>query len=185
MERAFWQSVAEAEYALPSGHALADLTEELLGYLGSTDAGLRDDVALTTLAAWIDAGHYTAAELRSIAARMARNLRQGLGESGSDTVFLRSFSALILGSVIDCDNAHAFLEPGEARQILDQALDYLAGERDLRGFVAGKGWAHSAAHTADLLTYLARSRHLRAGELRQIVGAIADKVLAPIEHIYI
>jgi len=185
MDRAFWQSVAEAEYALPPGHALTDLTEELLGYLGSTDAELRDDIALTTLATWIDAGRYSGAELRAIAARVARNLRQGLGEADSDAVFLRTFSALILGSVIDYDNAQPFLEPGEASEILDHALDYLAGERDLRGFVAGKGWAHSAAHAADLLTYLARSRHLGTGELRQILHAIADKITAPAEHSYI
>src|SRR5690349_4660045 len=101
MERAYWQSIAEAGFALPPDHALADLTEELLGYLGSADGDLRDDVALTTLATWIDAGRYSADELRALAGRTTQNLRHGLGATADDTVFLRSFSALILGSVID------------------------------------------------------------------------------------
>jgi hypothetical protein len=131
MERGFWQSIAAADFALPANHSLADLTEELLGYLGSPDGDLRDDVALTTLATWIDAGRYSAGELRAIAGRTAQNLRHGLGATADDTVFLRSFSALILGSVIDYDNSRPFLEPAEVRQILDQALDYLAAEAGL------------------------------------------------------
>lgn len=185
MDRAFWQSVANADYEPPAGHTLGALTDELLGYLGATDPELRDEIALTTLATWIEAGRYAAGELRAIAARMATNLRHGLGEAEGDAVFLRSFSALILDCVIDYDNQHAFLDASEARRVLDQALDYLAGERDLRGYVPTKGWAHSAAHTADLLTMLARSRHLRADELRQIMRAIADKLGANVEHVYI
>ena len=41
----------------------------------------------------------------------------------------------------------------EKKQILvNVAMDYLNQERDLRGFVAGKGWAHAVAHGADFLS---------------------------------
>ncbi|MBA2286746.1 MAG: DUF2785 domain-containing protein [Ktedonobacteraceae bacterium] len=41
-----------------------------------------------------------------------------------------------------------------------------------------KGWAHSAAHTADLLMVLANNRDLDAADLERILNAIAAKVQA-------
>jgi hypothetical protein len=64
-------------------------------------------------------------------------------------------------------------------------LQYLEQEQDLRGYVQGKGWAHSAAHTADLLTMLAQSRYLGVADLERILNAIADKVRKRMAHVYL
>ena len=45
----------------------------------------------------------------------------------------------------------------------DRLATWLLRERDLRGFVPGKGWAHAVAHGADAFGALARSPHLRSG----------------------
>jgi hypothetical protein len=186
MDKAFWQAILENNCTVPEGHTVASLTPELLAYLGSTDPELRDDIALSILATWIErAGGYTNDELRTIGKQMAHNLTLGIGEQGSDAVFLRSFSALVLDCVIEHDNTQPFLEPAEIQSYLEQALDYLTQERDLRGYVAEKGWAHSAAHTADLLGYMARSHALDAGDLERILHAIATKMIAPVEHVYL
>jgi hypothetical protein len=130
-------------------------------------------------------GTYTNDELRAIGQQMAHNLTLGIGEQSSDSVLLRSFSALVLGCVIEYGNAHRFLAPAEVQNYLGRALEYLAHERDLRGYVAAQGWAHSAAHTADLLAHLARSSALDDHDLEQILQAIADKISAPEEHVYL
>ena len=52
-------------------------------------------------------------------------------------------------------------------------------ERDLRGFVAGKGWAHAVAHGADALGALARSRQSGRLELTVLLDVVADRLLAP------
>jgi hypothetical protein len=186
MDKAFWQAIIESDYAVPEGHAVTSLTPELLAYLGATDPVLRDEIALSILATWIErAGTFTNDQLRAIGQQMAHNLTLEIGKQGSDSVFLRSFSALVLDCVIDYDNAHPFLEPAEVQSYLDQALEYLAHEHDLRGYVAEKGWAHSAAHTADLLAYLARNQSLDGRDLERILHAIAQKALAPTEHVYL
>jgi hypothetical protein len=186
MDKAFWQAVLENDCAVPDGHSVASLTPELLAYLGSTDSELRDEIALSILATWIEReGAYTNDELRAIGKQMAHNLTLGIGEQDSDSVFQRSFSALVLDCVIEYDNAHPFLEPAEIQSHLAHSLEYLAHERDLRGYVAEKGWAHSAAHTADLLAYLARSRALDGHDLTRILDAIAEKVSAPTAHVYL
>jgi hypothetical protein len=186
MEKAFWQSIADAEYALPTGHDRLVLTAELVAYLGSPDPELRDTFAYEILGTWVEDGGYQPDQLRDLAATMAANLQAGLGEQGTDSVFRRSFSALILGHIVSVDNRiQPFLTEAEVHQILDQALAYLVGERDLRGYVAERGWAHSAAHTADLLWVLGRSRHLGVTDLTRLLDAIADKISAPVAHVYL
>jgi hypothetical protein len=61
-------------------------------------------------------------------------------------------------------------------------LTYLREEQDTRGFDAEKGWMHSVAHTADLLKFLARNRHLELSEQADILTAIAAK-LAHVDHV--
>lgn len=186
MERAFWQAVLDADGAMPEGHTAAELLPELVGYLGSTDPFLRDEVSFEVLAAWIVRDQrYGADELRALGDQLARNMARGLGELGTDSVFLRSFSALVLNKVIEADNWHALLDPADIRRWLDQALAYIVAERDLRGLVPGKGWAHAIAHAADVLWVLAQSRHLAVADLERILWAVAERVIAPGEQIYL
>ena len=60
MDRSFWRVIANDENALPQGEWVAELTPELLGWLGSTDPELRDEFAYRILAAWIERGQYGA-----------------------------------------------------------------------------------------------------------------------------
>lgn len=179
MDRAFWEGVAASGYAVPEGcDAGALALEELLPALGSTDAELRDALAFSTLERWIRDGALTPEQMRGLLAELATNLTHGLGERDTDTVFLRSFSVLTLAVIVYRDNQAPFLEQAEVRQLLEVALVYLEAERDLRGWVPGKGWAHSVAHTADLLYMLAQSRYLDASDMNRIVDAIGAKLRA-------
>ncbi len=94
-------------------------------------------------------------------------------------MFLRSYSTLVLMEVVAYDNAHPFLGQGEAAGLLDQVLEYLRKERDLRSWVEGPGWAHAVAHTADLLMMLARNLQLGSVELERLLDGIADRLLEP------
>ena len=181
-----WQQIVETDYAVPAGYTVAELTPSLLDALGSTDAQLRDEYALSILAAWLEReGSYTPNELRAMAAQLCQNLLIGLGEQNTASVFLRSFSALTLDCVIDYDNQHPFLDAAEVQRILDQALSYLAAEQDLRGYVPEQGWAHAVAHAADLCGFLARSRQLGMAHLERMLAAITDRVLVQVDHVYL
>jgi hypothetical protein len=177
VDRSFWRVIANDANALPQGEWVAELTPELLSWLGSTDAELRDEFAYRILAGWIDRDQYKPDQLRGMAAQMTANLLVGLGEDGTDSVFLRSYSALVLMEIVAYDDANPFLEPYEVEGYLDAALDYLARERDLRGYVPGAGWANAIGHTADLLMMLARHPHLGAAALERILEGIAGKLL--------
>ncbi len=182
-------AIVNGAFRCPEGRSVADVTREVLPYLGSTDSRLREGT-LELLCHWGEASQYSDAELRVIGNAMAANLSVGLGESGTTSVFLRSFSALILEMVIHVDDLHAIgavadREPFLSRkQVLDWfelALAGFVGESDLRGFADGQGWAHAIAHKADLLGELARGRHLDAAFLERILTAIAEKLVRPAE----
>ena len=175
--KVFWQAIAKNDYAVPAGAAAAELTEELSGMLGSRDPELRDEIAYTALAYWIyEKRLLSPAELRPLIAEWVGNLSRDVGSLGSDSVLRRSFSALVLSVVVARDNAAPFLEEKEFRSILEQALAYFDAEKDLRGYDPEVGWMHSAAHTADLLKFLGRSRYLTRGDQAAILGAVSRKL---------
>ncbi len=90
----------------------------------------------------------------------------------------RSFSALSLGVLAILDNEAPYLERDEFDGLLAAALEYLRNEKDVCSFDATMGWLHSVAHTADLLKFLARSRHLRVQQQGMVLSAITGKLRA-------
>src|SRR5258708_5660524 len=117
MDAAFWQGVVEHDYAVPEGQPLPDLTQELLGWLGSPDPLLRDRYAYPILEHWLHADVYTPDDVRRMLAELAANLTRGLGQQETDAVFLRAFSVLLLAEIVHYDNAHQMLEQDEVRQL--------------------------------------------------------------------
>ena len=173
---AYWRDIVREKFAVPEGTSAARLAPELLANLGSADSELRDDLSLSILTAWIYQKKLLGPDdLRPMARVLEANLRAGIGETGSDAVLRRSFSALTLSLIAARDNETPFLSPVEYRELLDAALAYFHDEKDTRGFDARTGWMHSAAHTSDLLKFLARNRLLTSADQARILSALTAK----------
>lgn len=181
----FWQAIRDADFRVPEGHDIIDLTRELLGYLGSPDPKLRETYAFSIIGYWIERGNYTSQQLREMTMQLVGNLTHGLAERGGDTVFLRSYSALLLAEIVARDNHQAFLTEAEIKNLLRWTLEFMLAETDLRGFVKRKGWATSVGHSADLLRRLARNRYVSRDDLEQMMAAIAQRITAPVEHVFV
>jgi len=184
-DKTFWKAIAAADYAVPEGQKPLALTDELLGYLGSPDEELRDTFGYTIIAVWTMRGVYSADDLRHIMTHLLPNLKVGIGERDNDSVLLRSFSALMLSVVAYGEHKTPFMTDAEYDTLLDAALEYLAAEKDLRGYVVGKGFQHSCAHTADIFKFLARSPRANAARLERMLLGIADKMRMSVDYVYI
>ena len=173
---AWWRSIKAHGFEVPEGQAQGRLLLEVCGLLDSPDPEVRDGLGYEIAAAWI-VGKRTVSneELRPVIALLERNLSTGVGENGTGTVLGRSFSALVLSVVAARDNTAPFLTREEFDALLAAALDYLAREKDERGFVPGTGWHHSVAHTADLLKFLGRNPKLQTADQRRILAGISLK----------
>ena len=181
MPGSYWEQVVEDDFQVPSDRPLDDLTAELTRMLGSTDPMVRDETAYPALATWTDRGVYDHL-LSGLGDGMAAGLAVGLGEQGTDTVFRRSFSALILGECIARDNVAGLVPGAKILEWGDRIATWYLRERDLRGFVPGKGWAHAVAHGADALAALARSDAMGRLELTVLLDVIADRLLHETYH---
>lgn len=187
MDKAFWNAIVENDFAVPQGHTVQELTPKLLEFLGSTDIEVRDPFGYMILAHWmVRDKHYSVDELRELRDQLITNLDKGLGEKDTDSVFLRSFSMLILSLFVYYDLQASFLSEAELKNLLTVSLEYLKKEEDLRGYVPIKGWAHSTAHTADVFKFIARNPKTDKDGLAKILDGIADKLLPPVEtYVYI
>ena len=174
-DRAFWIALLESGFAVQDDAAAETLLMESIALAGSPDQQLRDDVAYGAAAKWINSEkRFTPDQLRRVMAIWQGNLHAGLGTRGDDSVLARSFSALSLSLVAARDLDTPFLTDAEFASLLDDALAYLEGEQDLRGFEPGRGWVHAVAHTADLLRFLVRNPKLPPASHPRILGTIAQ-----------
>ena len=185
MDKEFWVSISNNEYVVPEGYSLENLTELLFSYLGSTDPELRDEIAYIVYANWLKRDLYSGEAIQSHIDFLLSNLEKGIGETDSDTVFLRAFSILLLAEIVHTDNKKSLLEEDQVKRILEKGLWYLQAERDPRGHVPVKGWAHALAHTADLLLVLAHNRNTEGADLLNMLNAVSDKMVHSTKHVYI
>jgi hypothetical protein len=185
MDKEFWVSLAKNDYKIPEEYSLENLTDILFSYLGSIDPELRDDIAYMVYANWLKREMYSSETIKSHVEILLSNLEKGIGETTSDTVFLRTFSILLLAEIVHNDNKKPLLEKSLVKQILEKGIWYIGAEKDPRGHIPNKGWAHALAHTADLLLVLGRNRHIDGADLWTILSTISNKIIHSTNHVYI
>ncbi len=126
----------------------------LLNHLGDSDASIRDGLVYSTLAQGFEESIFSEAQMRKIIAFVTDGecLYYKIGSQADDSVFLRSFSALMGAIFLDCDRRTPLLSPEQRKQWFGWAEHYLFDEQDHRGWVSpSQGWAHALAHGSDLL----------------------------------
>lgn len=173
----FWQQIAHNDYRIPAGESAAALISELSDDFGSPDPELRDELAYDISSTWIYRDQLLSGnDLRSLVHKCEENLGHEIGENGTDSVLLRSFSALELSVVAALDNKKPVLSDAEFGHLLTSAISYMNAERDLRGYDPQKGWIHATAHTSDLLKFLGRNPRLATTDQPKILDAIERKL---------
>src|SRR5688572_4358630 len=79
-DKAFWQAIVKADYAVPPNEQLMPLARELSAMLASPDPELRDEFGYSILAAWIFQKRLIEpAPLRELIAEWTKNLETGIG----------------------------------------------------------------------------------------------------------
>jgi len=176
MASTFWEQVRANGLKVPDDRPLGELTSELTTMLGDADPANRARVAYPTLANWVSAGVYDDL-LVGLGDGMCTGLNVGLDENGTDSVFRRSFSSLVLADCILRDNEMHLVPADHVLRWGDRIASWLIRERDLRGFVPGKGWAHAIAHGADAIAALAGAEAMGRLELTVLLDVMADRLL--------
>lgn len=164
-DKIYLRSIANNHYQLPEDIDRFAFLWALLQNFATADAELRDELTYMILAhAIID--NETAASLPASqreALLMAcidnEHLFYRIGEVGSDSVFMCSFSLLIIAALLYADARLQQISEEATRKTQTALLRYAREERDWRGYIKGKGWAHSVAHLSDALDEIAQHRY--------------------------
>lgn len=128
------------------------LLQEMLTHIGTVDAELRDQYIYRTFIDLLSDNLVNPQQLQFLfdTATSDDFLYLQIGEKTTDSVFTRSFSALLVAGILAKD-AELLILNNDSLQIFFKKIGrYLLLEQDTRGFVPDKGWAHSIAHGADL-----------------------------------
>ncbi|MDF2535144.1 MAG: hypothetical protein K0R18_1303 [Bacillales bacterium] len=154
---------------------------EMLNQIGSTDPVLRDELIFETFWRWIEWDVFSPEQLKKFLGICLddQHLYFGITKNEDDSVFTRSFTSLVLTCIFAKDNEKPFLSFADVHSARERFFEYFVQERDFRGIVDDKGWAHAIAHAADCLYILAESKHLRAKDLKVMLEIIRQKIAEP------
>lgn len=143
-------------------HTISDaLILTMLDNIGHTDATLRDEVIYMGFVEIIFENKLSSVQMKSILVELIdRNLLfYEIDEAQGDGVFTRAFTSLLLVLLLEKHYEEAYLSETEETWIVNTALNYMMREKDKRGLVEGKGWAHAFAHGADLIGTIVKSEY--------------------------
>ena len=171
------KSIKENNYAVPEGVDPYQLSLVMMDNIGDVDSELRDELILSNLFTWINEGVLSAKETYEILkiAIDEEHLLKGLGNI-NDLVFGRTFSVEIVAGIIYRHRREKFIAESDIQKAFNTILKFYNEDKDVRGYVEGKGWAHGAAHGADALDEFARCEEIGYDGLKLILDAIYKKV---------
>ena len=155
------------------------LVHSMMLHIGSLDSELRDNLIYGSFYELIHEKNLLEHSLLTELLEECLNnlLFKGIEEGESDLVFTRTFTSLLIALILFRDNSDDFLSQQKIANCKDKVLAYLAAEKDVRGYVPVKGWAHSVAHMADVIDELVRNPKLEKASYFEIVSALWNTIL--------
>jgi len=174
-DKAYLHAIADNHYQLPEDIDRFAFLQALLQNFNTTDAELRDELTYMILAhAIIDletADRLSAEQREALLLTCIddAHLFYSIGEVGTDSIFMRSFSLLIIAALLYADARLQRISEGATRKTQTALLRYAREERDWRGYIKGKGWAHSVAHLSDALDKIAQNRYMTQADREAVM----------------
>lgn len=170
--------IEEKKYLLENNDEYFSIALDMIENIGSLDSKLRDDLIYGTLLQWVTTGKFNFTQLEALLniSLDASHLFYKLESEDEDAVYKRTFSVLVVALVIYQLRREELLSESLAYQAKEKIIEYMLKEKDLRGYIEIKGWAHSVAHTADALDELAQYKGFNKADLLDILNVIKAKV---------
>ncbi|MDZ7671871.1 MAG: DUF2785 domain-containing protein [Halanaerobiales bacterium] len=171
-------SIVDNDYEVSTDVDYKELTNIMLENIGDTDPVLRDELIYMVMANWIDKDIYSNKELKEILniCLDEDHLFYNIDSKEDDSVFTRTFSALQIAMLIYKDNSLDYLTQKEFNKTAKLVCSYYKIEKDLRGYIKNKGWAHSAAHGADIFVEIANNKKVQTKTLKNILDVVNSKI---------
>jgi hypothetical protein len=166
----------KSNFVFDQAYDVERLSDDMFVYIGDTDSELRDKLIYHAYYYLITNGYLSNEYLEELVCKCMDKLFTGIGLREDDTVFTRSFTSLVISLILFADNQKFFLSKECVLKIKDTLCTYITEEQDIRGYVEGKGWAHSIAHVADAFAELAGNHHLEVSMYEELIDVLVRKI---------
>lgn len=176
-----WLSELQQREEWPSDLDGDRLGFRLLENFRSPDPKLRDGLSYGLLARLVEDNRLSPSGVRTLLYKALDDdhLFLHIGSQEDDSVFLRSFSVLVIPLVLETPASRKALAPEDVAYAKTAVLRYAREEQDWRGYVTGKGWAHAVAHTADALGSLGCDAAVNRDGRREILDGLHHLAMLP------
>lgn len=172
--------MSSKDWKIPSDINPYLLSLNAFSFIGTTNSILRDDLILVFLWKMITEKVLSKDQIKHILtlALSENHLFYKLGEEKDDSVFNRAFTILIVRWIIFYHNNYGedLFTKDEMNDVFNKVIEYVKKEKDFRGYVINKGWAHSMGHAGDCLRSLALCHYMTREQLKEILEVVKTKI---------
>lgn len=153
------QRILEWQQMMYAGQSVKISNQDVLDLLSSlrqTDPTLRDKGAFFFISDGLQNGVFETNQLFLIVRCLIQDnvLFSHIDELDNDGVFYRSFAIFVLSMLRHANRkgGNKFISDEAEQTLFINFATYIALERDTRGFVGDKGWAHAFMHIGNLMS---------------------------------
>ncbi len=121
------RKIQENQYMVTEEQDPWDFVLQMLDHIGDTDSEFRDDLIYNTFSEWIEGkGFFNEEQLKYILSVLMdkEHLFYQIGSDGNDSVFTRTFSALVVVLILIRHRKKAFLSVDEFIEIKNKVIEY-------------------------------------------------------------
>ncbi|OEH91158.1 hypothetical protein BFG57_06900 [Bacillus solimangrovi] len=155
------------------------IVQSMIEHIGSIDEETRELIYATFYRIIIEEKQLEPELLKELLEKYLNDLLfKGIGENGTETVFTRAFTSLLISLILHRDNEEKFLLASSVYKLKEKLIQYINMEKDLRGYVPERGWAHSIAHVADAIDELVKNHNMTQDSFREILYPLWNKIFA-------
>lgn len=167
------------EWAVPDEFEPGEFVLSLVPYLASIDAELRDGLVYEMISQWIIDGILCPDDIAQLANVLTGEeyLFYNIGEADTPSVFKRSFSMLLLAPILLYHRENGVFTIQQVMGIKEKVIRFAIQEKDVRGYVNPGGWAHTVAHTADIIDELFQCEELYRTDMLELLDAVSTLIL--------
>jgi len=152
-----------------------DILDQMITNIGSTDPILRDKLIYSAFWTLVNDEILDEQQIEYVLNELLNKqlLTLDIEKPMTDSVFTRSFTSLFYAAILWSDAKKHKIDADLVRKVMDVSHEYMEREQDLRGHDEDKGWAHAAAHGADLLNAIAMHPLAMEDDAKRILQNIA------------
>jgi hypothetical protein len=151
---------------------------KLLDCLSNPDPQLRDEIGFEALSFWLRGELLSVDTIQQIRQQLLQELstKPATQQNTDKTGYAQPFAALVLAEVARVDRRKAFMSEAQRQEMVNAAVQYLAGISDFRGFDETSGWRHGVAHGADWMMQLSLNPALEKSQHLLMLSALAKQI---------